>query len=132
MVIGFNSQFKDKILSGIKIHTIRDDVNDRWNKGRTMQMATVVRTKNYNCFKEDVCTGYQRMFLFPEIREIEIYTDYGWVRLLPEDHKQFAKNDGFDSVDSFWEWFLKDANGKHRLDKKLIHWTKFRYYENGK
>lgn len=127
MVIGFNPQFKEKILSFEKIHTIRDDKNDRWNAGIPMQMATGVRTKNYNCFKETICSGYQRIFLFPSIFEIEIYTGFKWKRLYREEHEQFAKNDGFDCADDFWTWFKEDAKGKHRLDKKLIHWTNFRY-----
>jgi hypothetical protein len=51
--------FPEKIIEEIKIHTIREDKKDRWKAGRKIHHATGVRTKNYRCFREAVCTGTQ-------------------------------------------------------------------------
>jgi len=61
MVLGFEQQFVEPILSGTKIHTIREDKHNRWKPGRSIQMATGVRTKNYNQFNEDECVSVQEI-----------------------------------------------------------------------
>lgn len=61
MVLGFKPQFVQKILNKSKIHTIREDSNDRWKAGRKIQMATGVRTKNYNKFAETDCISTQKI-----------------------------------------------------------------------
>ena len=35
--------------------------------------------------------------------------------------KDLARNDGFDSIQAFFEWFKEDFEGK------IIHWTDLRY-----
>lgn len=50
MILSFKPQFRQKILDGTKIHTIRDDPNDRWQAGKIIHAATGVMTKNYDCF----------------------------------------------------------------------------------
>ncbi len=47
MVLGFKERFVGRILSGVKIHTIREDGHNRWRVGRRIEFATGVRTKNY-------------------------------------------------------------------------------------
>lgn len=59
MILSFKSQFILPIIKGTKIHTVREDPNHRWEAGRKTHMATGVRTKFYNCFREDECTGVQ-------------------------------------------------------------------------
>ena len=119
MIIGFNPRFIGKILSGTKIHTIRADVNDQWKQGREIQFATGVRTKFYEQFKYGVCVSVQKIKIeYCGIVQV-IYVDgkklgiYGLSRL--------ARNDGFNNLDDFFEWFNKDFTGK------IIHWTGFRY-----
>lgn len=70
MVIGFKEQFVQKILSGEKFHTIRRDKNNRWKKGMIMHMATGMRTKKYKQFAQRVCTGTQRIEIYPEKRQV--------------------------------------------------------------
>jgi DNA modification methylase len=52
MVIGFKPRFVQPILNGTKIHTLREDVLNRWQPGRVMHMAIGVRTTNYYQFNE--------------------------------------------------------------------------------
>ena len=59
MILSFKPQFNDKIIKGIKIHTIREDKHNRWKPGRTIQFANGIRTKNYKQFFEGECKSIQ-------------------------------------------------------------------------
>lgn len=128
MILGFNPRFPDKILSGEKKHTIREDKHNRWEVGRWIHFATGVRTKGYKCFKQEICDGTQTI----EIKYIYKCSDYPAVYIdgrifayyNPKEWETLctlAKNDGFDSFEDFCKWFNKDFKGK------IIHWTKLRY-----
>lgn len=132
MIIGFKEQFPDKIIAGTKKHTIREDKCDRWKAGIWMHMATGVRSKKYNCFKGDICTGTQRIDieyrtgnLYNEIL-VSIDSQYFYDNFTPrakaiERMTELALNDGFDSIEAFFKWFSSDFTGK------IIHWTSLRY-----
>lgn len=120
MILGFKPQFKPKILDGTKIHTIREDKQDRWKIGYWIHFACGVRTKNYECFKQDICCGTQKI----EIKWI----DSTFVRVWVDDRPlagievaALARQDGFENERQFFEWFDKDFKGK------IIHWTNFKY-----
>ena len=132
MILGFKKQFVEPILEGRKIHTIREDSHDRWKPGNTIQFATGIRTKNYNCFKEGVCLGVQTIQIMHTIGTVTVYIDgsaFGSVfhhglddiYEYSNDLLDLAKNDGFEDLESFFKWFNKDFKGK------LIHWTDFKY-----
>jgi len=108
MVISFKPRYKEPILSGQKIHTLRFDKGNRWSAGRIMHMATGVRTKFYNCFKVATCISVQSV-------DILCYDD-GTLRVFIDgrsgyDAEQLAKNDGFQSVEDFKKWFFPYGNG---------------------
>lgn len=119
MILSFKPQFKQSILDGSKIHTIRADKTNRWKVGNTIHFATGVRTSDYNCFNKGVCVGVQK---------IQIRRCYGkdvridGIGLSRGDIKNLAINDGFASVESFFDWFNEDFEGK------IIHWTDFKYF----
>ena len=132
MILGFKKQFVDKILNGTKIHTIREDRNNRWKTGNKIHFATGIRTRNYNQFYQGTCklvqdieiihtTGYTQIFIdgnsYFDVFHHGFDNIYEYTQLL----KEFAINDGFDTVESFFEWFDQDFKGK------LIHWTDFEY-----
>ena len=120
MILGFNKRFPQPILDKIKKHTIREDKHNRWKAEGIIHMATGVRTKNYNCFYKCKCTGTQII----EIANTPGYPRAVWIdnRLIDTDEiTKLAHNDGFKSIDDFFEWFNKDFQGK------IIHWTDFRY-----
>lgn len=119
MVLSFKDRFKKPILDGTKIHSIRKDPSNRWSRGRLIHFATGVRTKKYNCFKEDRCHSVQKLNVTWEYGEPFVHIDNYLIRGAEEE--LLAKNDGFDSVDDFFEWFDKDFEGK------IIHWTDFKY-----
>jgi len=122
MILGFYNQFKPQILAGIKIHTIRQDRNNRWQAGRVIHFATGVRTPNYDCFMIDECVSVQKI-------SIKYSSNPFWTPQVTVDGENLSANDlqllaswdGFPSVAEFFEWFDKDFVGK------LIHWTDLKY-----
>lgn len=122
MIIAFKERFEQPILNNKKKHTLREDIHDRWKAGVIMHMATGVRTKKYNCFKEDICKSTQRI----EIEHVSDYLNETIVKidgrkLAEEEIQQLAWNDGFENLVDFWLWFSDGFKGK------IIHWTELRY-----
>ncbi len=121
MILSFKEKFKSPIISGQKIHSFREDPTERWKKGNTIQMATGVRTKKYNCFKEADCLSVQKVKMVNHPSSMIIVFDdaviFHW-----KDIIQIAKNDGFDDPYDFIEWFF--PNNKYgEWHGRLIHWT---------
>ncbi len=109
--------FEVKILSKLKLHTIRTDINARYMVGRTMRFATGVRTPDYNHFYSAVCSGVQDIRI--ENRVI-IIDDR---KLLYDEMLKLILNNGFDTPNDFWGWFDQHMPFKG----KLIHWTDLKY-----
>ncbi len=137
MILGFKPQFKQPILNGTKIHTIREDKTNRWKVGKEIHFATGVRTKQYECFKQGICKGVQTIELqyFDKhcsdlhyqivvdgiVRKFEIF-----INGFPADWRKIGllvKNDGFATKEDFFRWFNKDFIGK------IIHWTDYKYFK---
>lgn len=121
------TDFKKKILEGAKIHTIREDLHGRWSAGKHIHHAQGVRTKNYDCFLENDCVSVQSIHinyydLAPNQQKMEVVID-GESVFQPHDEwlEKLAKNDGFDNVYEFFNWFDSDFQGR------IIHWTDFKY-----
>ncbi len=129
MILGFKKQFEPKILSGQKKHTIRLDPHNRWKRGNSIQMATGVRTKNYNCFKETECTSVQRVYMSYAYNNIIEISVNGRQLHKFSDKMELALNDGFDTWDEFFDWFhpLIEKTEDNWLEANLIHWTDLRY-----
>jgi hypothetical protein len=111
--------FEGKIKRGIKKHTLREDIHDRWKPGMKIHFSTGAQTSKYNCFKEGVCNGVQKV----EIIDRNIYIADRLIPLSKNQIEIFAFNDGFDSVSDFWAWF----DQYNPFIGKIIHWTNLRY-----
>lgn len=112
---GKPTDFKKKINQGIKIHTMRYDVNDRWRFGILIQHAHGQRTKQYECFANGMCTATQRVTIL--INNLGRSILIGDRALNYQQQKKFALNDGFDNLEDFWRYFDKSGT------LKLVHWT---------
>lgn len=128
MILSFKKHFVPKIEDGSKKHTIREDKPNRWKHGNKIHFATGVRTKHYNNFKQGSCTGVQPIKIDPKSKTVTIDVLTGYMigdkpmTIHPSKMEDFAKNDGFDSLEDFWKWFDEPFSGK------IIHWTQgFRY-----
>ena len=105
-----------------KIHTLRKDKGNRWKKGVKIHFTLWNRTPRQTCFGVRPCTGTQRVVIVPEAKEITLIDraeKFGMRQIT--DIEQFAKNDGFDTVEEFWEYFDKPEA------YTIIHWTDFKY-----
>ena len=130
MVIGFNPQFVLPILTRTKIHTVREDIHNRWKPGMKMHMATGVRTKQYSQFFESYCISVQEL-------KIVFNPDYIFNQVFIDgeelEYRQICNlilNDGFIRVVDFYNWFLKKAKLENRTyiyKGKIIHWTDLKY-----
>lgn len=116
-----------------KIHTIREDKTDRWKPGTIIDFFINVRQKNMFRFAPKLpVVSTQKI----EIRYIPLTIPRGkmcpcvWVDgkikydmagALADEFLHFAQNDGFDTIDDFFDYFNADFKGK------LIHWTNKRY-----
>lgn len=128
MILSYKKQFVQPILDGTKIHTIREDPHDRWHAGRKIHHATGVRTPNYNCFKEDECTGTQDIIMtyaHGDILEVSIDDKYFYW----EEKRQLALYDGFENWMQMFDWFypLIEKSPNEHFAGKIIHWTDHRY-----
>ncbi|HEY9362182.1 MAG TPA: hypothetical protein VIQ00_02890 [Chitinophagaceae bacterium] len=132
MILGFKQQFpdntptnfKEKILSGEKIHSIR--AGNRWKPGMSIQMAYGVRTKNYKQFnycrsKFERCVSVQRIFI---TYECELEITVGMNELTPMQIAKLIKNDGL-TRDQFIDWFLPEKVSE--FSGQIIHWTDYQY-----
>lgn len=123
MILGFKTRFKQPILDGTKIHTIRADKPNRWHAGRKIQMVTGVRTKQFECFKEAQCVSVQKIQITNEEYCVSVLID--GKRIYFDTLEQLAINDGFAGYNpaaDFLEFF-----GKGIFTGKIIHWTNYKY-----
>lgn len=106
-----------------KIHTIRADPSHRWYKGMKIhfwQGSPRNPGPDVYEFGRGVCTGVQDIKILPARRSV--YIDRNG--LSNEGIKRLAVNDGFDSVEEFFEYF---RDGDEVFSGRLIHWTDFKY-----
>lgn len=148
MILGFKTQiagqptfFVEKIRANVssihektwtpKIHTIRKGY--RWKAGMKMHLSIGVRTKKYYQFNTgeyaalDHCISVQHIQIDNDSKSgkrvfIQDDNDLMFPKQLSESEiEQLAINDGFNSVDAFWNWFSES------FIAQIIHFTDFRY-----
>lgn len=109
-----------------KLHTIREDKNNRWKAGNNIHFVINNRTKDRFQFAPVVkCVSVQ----YIEISHTSLsrknfskpFVKVDGKYLLYSEMKSLAINDGFPSVEAFFQFFDKDFNGK------IIHWTDLKY-----
>lgn len=132
MIISFKPQFVTPILNGTKIHTIREDKHNRWKPGKLMHMATGVRTKNYNCFCKTYLVNVKKISIkwqgttitikIDDSIKVNFNTATNWSNHSNNGYDfllQLAKNDGFEGIEDFIQWFNTDFEGK------ILQWIGF-------
>jgi hypothetical protein len=134
MILGFKTKFPwgeptnfvEKITKrpGFtpKLHSLRKSKKlDRWKAGNYIHFATGVRTKNYTQFYDGVCYSTQQIRIeFKHAYKPIIHVDDR--KLSDSEIETLAKNDGFDNVAVFCEWFRKEES-----PNQIIHWTDLKY-----
>ena len=106
-----------------KIQTIREDKHDRWKVGNKIHFTINNRTKNSFQFAPVLLVKsiqQIRIERVDEINDSKVFIDGREITLLSE-LKTLARNDGFETLISFWLFFDYSFTGK------IIHWTDFKY-----
>jgi hypothetical protein len=120
----------EKLVTGQpKLHSIREDKNNRWKAGTKIDFFINVRQKSMFKFApvlpvvsiQEFSIGYNNngkavIFIDGKIFCIQDFSIDHQYKL-----KQFAQKDGFDTTEDFLAYFNKDFKGK------IIHWTDLRY-----
>ena len=103
-----------------KLHTIRKDEKDRWNPGILIDFFINTRKKNMFRFAPKIpVVSIQHIGILHYRDNPEVNIDGKY--LFPNEIEQLAINDGFESVDEFFQYFNEDFHGK------IIHWTNLKY-----
>ena len=116
---GFNLIELD-VTDYAKIHTIRRDSKDRWKEGNKIHFIINNRTKDRFQFAPlltvEKIQKFELKYLSIAREPIDLkpmiwidgYLFYDPATGIDKGIEQFAKNDGFDSVEKFFEWFSED------------------------
>lgn len=110
-----------------KIHTIRDDVHNRFRPGVIIDGFINSRTKKMLRIMPRVpIISTQKVFMtynFNDVIEISVNDKYICNTL------EFAQNDGFETWEDFFNFFYPKimANPDKFYKGKIIHWTDLKY-----
>jgi hypothetical protein len=106
-----------------KIHSIRRDKANRWRAGNRIHFVINNRTDDRFQFAPVVtCKSVQYIQIKPAFRQVTILPEWHQPKHLSDKAiEELAINDGFESVEQFWNFFYEDFSGK------IIHWTDYRY-----
>lgn len=98
--------------------TIRDDPNNRWQKGRLIHFATGARTKKYECFALGKCNKTSTIVFAHNKEANQILVFLEGLDLTDSQVRQLAQDDGFEDVYAFLAFHL----GKNAfVTKKIIY-----------
>lgn len=114
--IWIESNFKKKILSGQKIHAIKQDQENSWSLFEPIEFCEINKPE----FMKGICKGIQDI----KIDDKNIFIE--GCRLNKKQIELLSKNDGFDCIEHFFTYF------QGRYEGKIIHWTEFKYFKNNK
>lgn len=116
----YNFIVKDKLLP--KLHTIREDKNDRWKVGAKIDFFINCRQKNMFRFAPVLpVVSIQKIEIIHAEFMNDLIIKIDNKILNTEEMQQLAYNDGFENLFKFIMYFKEDFTGK------LIHWTDYVY-----
>ena len=134
---GTSSWWRPFMKAKPKIHTIREDLKERWKAGKIIHFeqwtSKPYNSKCYHFAPLIPCVSTQKIEIkynrgggvnvFIDGKFFYYQTEWGleWDKETKENMFKLAINDGFDSISDFFKWFNKDYSGK------IIHWTDCRY-----
>lgn len=137
MLLTFSkTEFRNRIRSGIKVHTIRDDKHDRWKVGNKIHFwlgnprNTRGKTKPYQFGVGQVSRveSIRMDFAIPEDWQQDIvYIGDDIVLKSNDELNALAENDGFNNWDEMKHWFV---NADMQYFGKIIFWKNFELIAN--
>lgn len=125
MLMTFSKErYMQRILSGVKIHTIREDTRNRWKVGMTAHMwlhSPRNVSKNPYQFATATIAYIYSIQISEKNQTIKIGSEVIDAENV-EDLTRIAVNDGFDSAADFFAWFGEFTG-------RLIFWKDLRGVE---
>lgn len=112
-----------------KLHSFREDKNNRWKSGVMIDFFINTRTKDMFRFAPRIpVVRTQKVEIMYKTAKLEIYIDDKLYSTYCQREKKYdnkllvlSQNDGFDTVEEFFEYFNTYFSGK------IIHWTDLKY-----
>ena len=114
MNINYKKELERALASGLKLHTIRQKPIA---VGTMMNHIVYPYHKERRCVLTNFCKSTQMITIEPSSKTIII----DGKELSKFDMEKLAKNDGFVSIEDFWNFFKKTYRGI------IIHWSDLRY-----
>jgi len=111
-IYNFQKQFKELILNGSKTQTIRKPRKRETKQDDILHLYTGLRTKQCVLIAKATCENVIPILIFPFQKRL--------VANITTNIFQFAQDDGFESVDNFYEFFKQ--YGKEKLSMEIIYW----------
>ncbi|MDV4024226.1 hypothetical protein CMT52_07735 [Elizabethkingia anophelis] len=111
-----------------KIHTIREDKNERWKVGMMIDFFINARKKNMFRFAPLLpVVSKQRIFMtyLPQCG-LGFRVSINGRELAEDEVEQLAFNDGFEAVEDFEDYFIAQMKNDEYAGR-IIHWTNFKY-----
>lgn len=124
-----------------KKHTLREDKKDRWKEGKVIHFIINNRTPNRFQFmpilpvlstQKVVISQFEDTITKFKYRTVKIGDTWKWSNTIFSQESEskileFVKNDGFDDIDSFFDYFFPKKGKLLVKELKLIHWTPLKY-----
>ncbi len=95
----FKKEFAHAVETGQKMQTIRPERRRPTKPGERLKLYTGMRTKNCRLLVDTICKN---------VRPVEIHSTHivvGGLVLSSEERIELAANDGFDSLELFYDFF---------------------------
>ncbi len=133
MILTFSEpNFKDRIIKGIKIHTIRKDKHKRWKVGMKIHFWLGNPRDKSGCphqFGEAYVTQIEDIAIIPSMPG---YNKHGDIVIIgkevindTDELNELATKDGFNDWDEMRSWIMKKYDIP--FNGKIIYWTNFEY-----
>lgn len=117
MNLHYAKDFKSQLMNGSKIHTLRRNAVEPGTPIK--HIVYPYHPDKRECILENECISCQAIKIddIPEGPNIRI----GGRQLSPAEALNLARNDGFDSLTDFWNFFAGGFEGY------VVHWTNLKY-----
>lgn len=116
--INFSKEFADKVENGEKLCTIRKERKRPIKQYDYLYFFTGQRTCQCRAVGGGICTKVQEIVINRSKKQV--FVDK--VKLTTEQLEILAKNDGFNNIDSFYDFFTSQTEPV--FIGQIIHWIK--------
>jgi hypothetical protein len=129
--INFQEQFSQAVKGGEKTQTIRKRRTPPIEAGQHLTLWTGQRTKNCQPLGDATCQMVRPIKIIPERQEIWLWDDESETVddgeiignfYLVKDTAAFARLDGFDTPDKFFEFFKQYPSDVLQSELVVIYW----------